>query len=128
MVIQITKERLDVVIGLVQPNVLAVFATQGEAMPFEKPMGCVPLQVYPISIKQISVYGKRRNALIGIVVDVGSVVTVPIVRYPRQCFPLPEYTPVLRVYIPVGIGGLVSRIVEDRTERAGRNLFGARHL
>src|SRR5439155_24668680 len=89
---------------------------------------CIPYTYHLSSCKQFLVYGKRRNALIVIVLDVGSVVTVPIVRYPRQCLPLPEYTPVLRVDIPVGIGGLGSRIVEDRTEGGGRNLFGARHL
>src|SRR5450755_1555306 len=104
---------LYVVIGLPLVNVLAEFAAQRDAMPFEKQMGRIPLQVQPISVGQILVYGKRRNPCLCIVVDVGSVVVVPIIGYPAQSFPLPEHMSVLRVDIPVGVGGLRSRIIED---------------
>src|SRR5260370_13548914 len=51
-----------------------------------------------------------------------------MVRGRRQSFPCPEFTPVLRVDIEMGVGGLGSWIVEDRAVRGGRNLFRARRL
>src|ERR1700747_3150983 len=97
-------------------------------MPFEESMRCVPLQVHPISVGRILVYGIWRDAFVCIVVDVRTVVAVPIVGYPAESLPAPEHVSVLRIEIDMGIGRLRAWIVEHRAERGSRNLFGARHL
>src|SRR6266571_339321 len=126
VVIQIQEVGLDVVIHLLLLKILAPFGAQRDLVPSEKHTGSITLKVPPGSIGRIVVLRERRDTRSRIVVDIDSVVVVPVVRKPSQGCPIAEGVAVLHVGVTPSICCPRSRVVKDRAKRGGRNVLCAR--
>src|SRR5579872_5829907 len=126
MAIKVQEIRLYVVVLLLLPDILAEFRSERDLVPFEKGSGSVTLEVPPGSVGGVVIFSERWNSFACIIVDVDSVIAVPIVGEPPKRLPGSERVVILGVDVSASIRRLVPRIVENRAEGGGGNVFGPR--
>ena len=105
VIVKVEIIRLDIVVHLLLLNILAEFGAERDLVSFEEDSGSIALKIPPAAVGSVVVLRVRRDAFARIVVNVDSVIVVPIVGGPSQRLPGSERVMVLDIDVTTGIGG-----------------------